>query len=76
MAEKFGLLQGKFGADADGNIEFDAVELDKYMEQLEFELDEGGDNDERYSEQGKGTGQGTVGLDHGDGAAPGARPAV
>ena len=48
MAEKFGLLQGKFGADADGNIEFDAVELDKYMEQLEFELDEGGDNDEDH----------------------------
>lgn len=53
MAEKFGLLQGRFDADADGNIELDAVELDKYMEQLEFELDEGGDDDERYREQGK-----------------------
>lgn len=52
MAEKFGLLQGKFGADADGNIEFDAVEVDKYMEQLEFEFSEGGDDDD-YREQGK-----------------------
>ena len=42
MAEKFGPVQGKFDADAEGNIEFDAVELTKYLKQLEFKFDEGG----------------------------------